>query len=175
MFTDVSAVLPSSGWHVESGVCYGIYRRMQIIQTVSACQDAWARDQKNEKSQLIPIGASVLNLKMSLISSRCLRSLCSSPTFTTATRMSSSEWLRPLKCCATGRSPLLCSSAHLGGVLWIGQPICVSSPQCRLLWHTLTVCIICIRWQIMNSTFSMPPWRRQHCRNVGEHKPNLIA
>ena len=42
-------------------------------------------------------------------------------------------------------------------------------------WHALTVCIICIRRQITNSTFNMPPWRRQHCRNVGEHKPNLIA
>ena len=45
---------------VEFVIC----RRMQIIQTVSACQDVCARDHKNEKSRLIPRGASVLNLKM---------------------------------------------------------------------------------------------------------------
>ena len=93
---------------VEFVIC----RRMQLMQTVSACQDVCARDHKNEKSRLIPRGASVLNLKMSLISSRCVRSLCSSPPFTTATRMSSSEWLGPLKCCATGRSSLLCSTSR---------------------------------------------------------------
>ena len=74
---------------VEFVIC----RRMQIIQTMSACQDVYARDHINEKSPLIPRGASVLNLNYSSISSRCLRSLCSSPPFTTTTRMSSSNLL----------------------------------------------------------------------------------
>ena len=55
-----------------SKVEFVICRRMQIMKTVSACQDVCARDHKNEKSRLIPRGASVLNLKKLVSSPRAV-------------------------------------------------------------------------------------------------------
>ena len=54
----------------------------------------------NEKSRHIPLGASVWNLQICLISLRWQTSFFASPDFSTATLTSSSEWPGLIQCCA---------------------------------------------------------------------------